>query len=141
MKMTSKWSALLFSTAFLLALQFVSTPAQAQSSYFSSRGCTDCHSAPTASTCAGCHEHSGSLTATKNKTTSYSPGETVTITLTASGARSGWIGARLYNQSGVEIARSTGNQSGMGGSTTPAPTRSTTPLARCYWRGAWGRRR
>jgi len=102
----------------LVAFQLKGTEAFAQSSYFSSRGCVDCHSAPTASTCAGCHEHSGSLTATKNKTTSYAPGETVTITLTSSGARSGWIGVRLYNQAGVEIARSAGNQSGMGGSAT-----------------------
>jgi len=115
------------------ALQLYSTEALAQSSYFAGRGCTDCHSAPTAATCAGCHQHSGTLTATKNKTTSYAPSETVTITLTASGARSGWIGARLYDQTGAEIARSTGSQSGMGGSTiypavisAPAPATAGT---------------
>jgi len=117
----------------LLAFQLQGSDVQAQSSYFTSRGCVDCHSAPTVATCAGCHQHSGTLTATTNKTTSYAPGETVTVTLTSSGARSGWIGARLYNQSGVEIARSTGAQSGMGGSTVypavlsaPAPATAGT---------------
>ena len=142
MKMTTRWSALLFSTIILLALHLAGTPAQAQSSYFTSRGCVDCHSTPVVATCAGCHEHSGTLTATKNKTTSYSPGETVTITLTASGARSGWIGVRLYNQSGAEIARSTGSQSGMGGSTVypavlsaPAPATAGTYTWRIAYLG------
>ena len=124
-------SAMVFFFAVILAaaVQFVATNAQAQSSYFTARGCTSCHASPVTSTCAGCHYHSGSLTATKNKTTSYSPGETVTITVSSSGARTGWVGVRLYDQSGIEIARSTGNQSGMGGSATfpavlsaPAPT-------------------
>ncbi|MBT1070300.1 hypothetical protein [Pelotalea chapellei] len=113
----------------LVAFQLLGSNAIAQSTYFSARGCTNCHSAPVAATCAGCHQHSGTLTATKDKTTSYSPGEAVTITLTSSGARSGWIGVRLYNQDGAEIARSNGSQSGMGGSavypavlTAPAPT-------------------
>jgi hypothetical protein len=122
------------------AVQFYGTEALAQSSYFTSRGCVDCHSAPTVATCAGCHQHSGTLTATKNKTTAYAPGETVTITMTASGARSGWIGARLYSQTGAEIARSTGSQSGMGGSTLyPATLSAPAPAtAGTYtWRMAY----
>jgi len=126
-------SKLLIAFSFALplgAIQYLAPEAMAQSSYFTSRGCVDCHSAPTASTCAGCHEHSGTLTATKNKTTSYAPGETVTITLTASGARSGWIGVRLYDQGGAEIARSSGNQSGMGGSAVyPAVLSAPAPAA------------
>lgn len=106
--------------AFVLALtlapfQFWRTEAQARSSFFTSKGCAVCHITP-AATCAGCHQHSGSLTASKDKN-SYAPGETVTITLNASGALSGWIGARLYNERGDEIARSTGNQSSTGSST------------------------
>lgn len=124
MQSVGKTSVFFLFAMTLATCQFWSTEASALSSYFTSRGCIDCHSAPTVATCAGCHEHSGTLTATKNKTTSYAPGETVTITLTASGARSGWIGARLYNQSGIEIARSTGNQSGVGGSTTYPATLS-----------------
>jgi hypothetical protein len=129
-----------FATAGIGAAQFYSAEAQAQSSYFSGRGCTDCHSTPTAATCAGCHHHSGTLTATANKTTSYAPGETVTVTLAASGARSGWIGARLYDQTGAEIARSTGSQSGMGGSTLyPATLSAPAPAtAGTYtWRMAY----
>jgi hypothetical protein len=128
------------SVKFLLALALVATPlvafqlqgtdALAQSSYFASRGCTGCHSTPVATSCAGCHQHSGTLAAAKNKTTAYAPGETVTITLTASGARSGWIGVRLYDQDGSEIARGTGNQSGMGGSATyPATLSAPAPAA------------
>ncbi|OHB25365.1 MAG: hypothetical protein A2X79_06020 [Desulfuromonadaceae bacterium GWB2_53_15] len=117
----------------LIAFQLNGTEAYAQSSYFTSRGCVNCHSTPVVATCAGCHQHSGTLTATKNKTTSYAPGETVTVTLSASGARTGWIGARLYSQTGAEIARSSGNQSGMGGSaiypvvlSAPAPATAGT---------------
>ena len=93
------------------------TDAQARSSYFTSRGCKNCHSKST-STCTGCHHHSGTLTASKNKTTPYQPREKVTITLNSSGARPGWISARLYDHLGTEIARSAGDESGKGGSTT-----------------------
>lgn len=117
----------------LVPFPFLPREARAKPSFFSSRGCITCHSAPTAATCAGCHQHSGSLVATKDKTTSYAPGETVTITLTASGARPGWIGARLYDQAGNEIARSAGSQSGTGSSalypavlSAPAPDRAGT---------------
>jgi len=128
-----KWFFFAFVFTLALGIGHIWSPgASAQSSYFSSRGCVDCHATPVAATCAGCHQHSGSLTATTNKS-SYAAGETVTVTLTSSGARSGWIGARLYNQSGAEVARSTGNQSGMGGSTlypavlsAPAPTAAGT---------------
>ncbi|MFZ2950056.1 MAG: hypothetical protein WA003_11275, partial [Desulfuromonadaceae bacterium] len=138
MKFISKTSVQFFFAmalvgAALIGYQLKGTDAFAQSTYFSSRGCVNCHTAPTVATCAGCHQHSGTIAATTNKTTSYAPGETVTVTLTSSGARSGWIGARLYDQSGAEIARSTGNQSGMGGSTiypavlsAPAPATAGT---------------
>jgi hypothetical protein len=129
MSITSKMTMFLVFALTLAAFQLWGTESRAQSAYFTSRGCVNCHSAPVTSTCAGCHQHSGTLTATANKT-SYAPGETVTVTLTASGQRSGWIGARLYNQSGVEVARSTGNQSGMGGSTLyPAVLSAPAPAA------------
>jgi len=136
-------SKLLIALSFSIPLgviQYLAPEAQAQSTYFTSRGCVDCHAAPTVATCAGCHQHSGTIAATTNKTTSYAPGETVTVTLTSSGARSGWIGARLYAQNGTELARSTGNQSGMGGSTlypatlsAPAPATAGTHT----WRVAY----
>jgi hypothetical protein len=133
MNVITKLSILSFFAMALGVCILTATPAEAVSSYFTSKGCVSCHPAPATATCAGCHQHSGTLSASKNKTTAYAPGETVTITLTASGARSGWIGARLYNQNGAEIARSTGNQSGMGGATTypavlsaPAPATAGT---------------
>jgi predicted lipoprotein len=142
MNVTSKILALFFLTFALGVGQLWTSEASAQSSYFTSRGCVNCHAAPTVATCAGCHQHSGTLAAATNKTTSYTPGETVTVTLTASGARSGWIGARLYNQSGAEIARSTGSQSGMGGSTiypavlsAPAPATAGTYTWRIAYLG------
>lgn len=112
----------------MMGVVVIGVNAQAQSNYFSARGCTDCHSTPVAATCAGCHHHSGSLSAALNKTTAYAPGETVTVTLSASGARTGWVGVRLYDQTGAEIARSTGTQSGMGGSATlPAALSAAAP--------------
>jgi hypothetical protein len=133
MKIFSRASVLFIFAMTLATIHFWGPEASAQSSYFTSRGCVNCHVAPTVATCAGCHQHSGTIAATTNKTTSYAPGETVTVTMTSSGARSGWIGARLYNQSGVEIARATGSQSGMGGSTVypavlsaPAPATAGT---------------
>ncbi|MCM2358276.1 MAG: hypothetical protein NDI77_09010, partial [Geobacteraceae bacterium] len=92
MKGFSRVSMLFFFALTLATVQFWGTEVRAQSTYFTSRGCVNCHAAPTVATCAGCHQHSGTLTATTNKTTSYAPGETVTLTLTSSGARTGWIG-------------------------------------------------
>jgi len=129
---------LLFSVALAAAFQFVTTSAQAQSSYFSARGCTGCHDTA-AATCVGCHRHSGTLSATANKT-SFAPGEMVTVTLTASGARAGWLGARLYGQGGAEIARSKGNESNMGGSTVyPAVLSAPAPaqVGNYTWRMAY----
>lgn len=123
----------LVSLAFALTLmpfQFWGTKAEARSSFFTSRGCVACHIAPTTATCAGCHHHSGKLSASRNKSACYAPGETVTITLTASGALSGWIGARLYDETGEEIARSTGTQSGTGSSANfPAVVSAPAPAS------------
>ena len=122
-------SMVLFFALALVPLQMVVQQAQAQSSYFANRGCVDCHAPPATATCNGCHYHGNrSLKATTDKT-SYAPGETVSVTLTTSSTRSGWIKAILYGQTGAQIAASSGNASGMGGATTfpatlaaPAPT-------------------
>ncbi|RNC70333.1 MAG: hypothetical protein ED859_05835 [Desulfuromonadales bacterium] len=134
MKFSMRTSLFFFFTASLVAfplavIHFGGMEAQAQSSYFTSRGCASCHSTPVVATCNGCHYHGNrTLRAATNKT-SYSPGETVTVTLTSGSTRSGWIKAILYDQSNTQIAVSNGNASGMGGSTTfpaslsaPAPT-------------------
>src|SRR5664279_3161507 len=49
--------ALALIAAPLVAFQLQGTDAQAQSSYFTSQGCSGCHSAPVVATCNGCHAH------------------------------------------------------------------------------------
>ncbi|MEI6209880.1 MAG: Ig-like domain-containing protein [Desulfuromonadales bacterium] len=112
----------------MVAFQLQGTTAFAQSSYFTNRGCVNCHGAPTVATCNGCHHHGNSSLKAATDKTSYAPGETVTATLSG-GSRTGWIRAVLYNQSNTQVAISSGNASGMGSSATfpaalsaPAPT-------------------
>ncbi|MBK5274092.1 MAG: hypothetical protein JJE30_03450, partial [Desulfuromonadales bacterium] len=132
MKKVSKASvrfffAMILAVTALVAFQLQGTEAFAQSSYFTSRGCVDCHGAPTTATCNGCHHHgNSSLKAATNKT-SYAPGETVTATLSG-GSRTGWIRAVLYDQNNSQLAISNGNASGMGSSTTfPAALTAPAP--------------
>lgn len=123
------------------------TAAQAQPTYFTSRGCAVCHAPPVIATCNGCHSHGThpnfaknaiNVAGTTNKS-SYAPGETVTVTITG-GYYTGWFRAVLYDQNMVELARSTGNDSGMGGSaiypatlSAPAPATPGT----FSWKVAW----
>jgi hypothetical protein len=130
--------------------QFRASEAQAQSNYFTSIGCVNCHAAPVAATCNGCHSHgthptsaksSLNVAGTTNKA-SYAPGETVTVTMTG-GYRTGWFRATLFDTDGVtELARSSGNDSGMGNSATypatltaPAPTTQGTYTWVIAWYG------
>jgi hypothetical protein len=121
--------ALALIAAPLVAFQLQGSEAMAQSSYFSSRGCTGCHSTPVVASCNACHYHGNrSLSATTSKT-SYAPGETVSVTLTTGSTRSGWIKAILYDQTGAQVAVSSGSASGMGASTTfPATLTAPAPL-------------
>lgn len=141
MKINSRALVLFLLAATLGVFQFGGSEAQAQSSYFSSRGCTSCHSAPVTATCNGCHHHGAvSLKGTTNKT-SYAPGETVSVTISG-GNKTGWIQASLYNQNNTQVAISSGNASGMGHSTTfpavlsaPAPTTPGTYTWKAAWHG------
>jgi membrane-bound inhibitor of C-type lysozyme len=121
--------ALALIAAPLAAFQLQGTNALAQSSYFSSRGCIDCHGTPVVTSCNACHYHGNrSLQATTGKT-SYAPGETVSVTLTTGSTRSGWIKAILYDQTGAQVAVSSGSASGMGASTTfPATLTAPAPM-------------
>ena len=120
------------------ALLGLATPAGAISSYFTAQ-CASCHSAAvvgsTATTCNGCHAHGTHPTSAKaalnlagaTNATSYTPGQTVSVTIT-SGYRTGWVRAALFDQDGNQLALSTG-PNGMGGGagfpitlTAPAPT-------------------
>ncbi|MRR33405.1 hypothetical protein EG829_01735 [bacterium] len=131
--------ALILAVITLAVVQYAGSEAQAQSSYFTSRGCASCHASPVTTSCNGCHYHGAvSVKGVTNKT-SYAPGETVSVTISG-GERNGWVRAILYNQSNVQLAISTGNASGMGQSTTlptvlsaPAPTTPGTYT----WKAAW----
>src|ERR1700680_2036589 len=97
-----------FTVAMAFVFQLRGTEAQAQSNYFTSMGCVNCHSAPVVATCNGCHSHGThpssakstlNVAGTINKT-SYAPGETVTVTMTG-GYRTGWFRATLFDQNGT----------------------------------------
>lgn len=136
---------LLLATA-LLAVQLWGAEVFASSSYYTTKGCTSCHLA-TPTTCNGCHGHGAHSSSAKSdinvagatNKASYAPGETVSVAITG-GYRTGWIRAVLYNQNSVEIARSTGNDSGMGSSATyPASLSAPAPLTpgTYTWKVAW----
>ena len=122
----------------LLLLLAAPGPAGAVSGYFTAQ-CAPCHDAAAvgsaATTCNGCHAHGTHPSSAKSSVnvagatdaTSYSPGQTVTVTITG-GYRTGWIRAALFDQNGAQLALSTG-PNGMGGGagypitlTAPAPT-------------------
>ena len=143
----SNMPTIFFVFAMAVMYQLSGTEAQAISTYFTSQGCSGCHSAPVVATCNGCHAHGTHPSSAKSSInvagvtnkTSYSPGETVTVTLTG-GYRTGWVRAVIYDQNTIELARSNGNASGMGGSATypttlsaPAPTAPGTYT----WKAAW----
>ena len=136
-----------FFAAVLVVAQIWGSEALAQSSYFSSQGCSGCHAAPVVATCNGCHAHGIHPNSAKNainvagttNKSSYAPGEMVTVTITG-GYRTGWIRAVLYDQNMVELARSTGNDSGMGSSATyPAVLTAPAPgtPGTYSWKVAW----
>ncbi|MBU5614535.1 Ig-like domain-containing protein [Geomonas azotofigens] len=131
----------------LLSFQLWRNEAQAQSSYYTTMGCVNCHT--TTATCNGCHAHGTHATSTKNtinvngttNKTSYAPGETVSVTI-AGGYRTGWVRAVLLDQSGTQLAISSGTASGMGSSTTlpavltaPAPATAGTYTWQVGWYG------
>ncbi|MGE5892916.1 MAG: choice-of-anchor D domain-containing protein, partial [bacterium] len=124
----------------VVTLLFWATGAWAYSNYYTdpARGnCQSCHG--TTNTCAGCHAHGVhssnakndiNLTGATNKTT-YSPGEQVSVTING-GYRSGWVRAVLYDQNGVEVARSSGTSFPVVLS-APAPSTGGTYT----WSAAW----
>ncbi|RII26812.1 MAG: hypothetical protein CXR31_10435 [Geobacter sp.] len=131
----------------LVVSQLQETEAVAQSSYFTSYGCDGCHTAPAVATCNGCHAHGTHASSTKTginvkgatDATSYAPGATVTVTITG-GYRTGWIGAILYDQNMVVLARPTGNASDMGWDATYPVTltaKAPTTPGTYTWKVGW----
>ncbi|MEA3277460.1 MAG: hypothetical protein U9Q81_19690 [Pseudomonadota bacterium] len=90
----------------LLGLVMLSSgPAAAKSTYFA-EDCASCHTDDT-QTCDGCHHHGGVNHQAFTDLASYLPGEDVIVSFNG-GTESGWIRAILYDDQGIEIARSTG---------------------------------
>jgi hypothetical protein len=138
MRIISKSSVFFIFAMALASVQFSGTEASAFSSYFTTN-CSGCHASPVTATCNGCHHHGPvSLNGTTNKT-SYAPGESVSVTISG-GSQSGWVRAILYDQNNTRVAVSSGNQSGVGSSTTfPAVLSAPAPAApgTYTWKAAW----
>lgn len=120
----------------LALLFFFSNDAGAFESFFVPNcSSASCHpSAPT--TCAGCHAHGVHSSSAKNNLnlaaqtdqTSYSPGATVTVTLSG-GYRGGWVRAYLYNNAGTLVDTSTGPAGRGGGAALPLTLTGVAPSA------------
>lgn len=131
-------TTLMIICAVAVATWMSGTPtADARSSYWSAN-CSSCHAT---STCNGCHSHgthSGSaksdvnITGVTNKT-SYSGGETVTVTMNG-GYKTGPFRAILYNQSMQEVSRVSGATYPVT-LTAPAPTTAGTYNFSVAWYG------
>jgi hypothetical protein len=138
-------------TAVFIALMLWAPNAEAISSYFTTE-CAGCHDpatvGSTATTCNGCHAHGTHADSSKSSinltgttsATSYAPGATVSVTITG-GYRTGWVRAYLYDQTGKQLAISTG-PNGMGGGASfpitlsaPAPTTPGTYTWKVAWYG------
>jgi MYXO-CTERM domain-containing protein len=98
------------------ALAIRAPGAFASSGYFSSQGCSACHTGVSGSNfCGMCHAHGTHSSSSKNdinvkgtpNKSSYAPGETVSVQISG-GYRSSQARAILYDQNGTELAVSTG---------------------------------
>ena len=132
----------------LVAFAMWANNAEARSGFWAGQGgCVACHAGEDNS-CAGCHAHgtpsdSGkddiNVVASTDKTT-YAPGEDVTVSITG-GYRSGWVRAILYNENGVEVARSSGSGGTGGGLEFPGPIVLTAPAPAdpglYTWEASW----
>ena len=111
------------------------------SSFFGSR-CAECHTDDTP-TCAGCHQHRGTVSAAADKDT-YDPDESMVVMLTRTGGFSGWIRGILYDQDENIIAVASGpsgtGDDGLGNPVTFPVTFTVTapPSEGAYtWRAAY----
>jgi MYXO-CTERM domain-containing protein len=108
---------------------FAPTPAAAVSSYYSA-SCAGCHGAsPT--TCNGCHHHRGAPSGSLGKTT-YTPGESIPVTVDA-GQRSGWWRAAVLDATDRVVGAASAAASGPATVTVTAPSAAGT----YSWKVAW----
>jgi hypothetical protein len=120
-------------TIALLAMAGLAGRADAKSDYWTSQYCSACHYDDSAS-CDGCHAHGAhsdsgksdiNISTATDKTT-YSPGETVSVTVDG-GYRGGWVRAVLYDENGSEAARSEGPGGTGSGESFPITLTATAP--------------
>lgn len=140
MQSFNRWQLMIaFLFMVLSVTHLTAVNALAQPDFFNSKGCVNCHSAPVVKSCNACHKHGANKITGKTDKAAYAPGEPVAVTIDG-GSKNGWLRAVLYDQSRGELARSTGNASGMGSSTTlPAVLTAAAPtVAGTYtWQVAW----
>jgi hypothetical protein len=146
MNKIDKFTLLFLLAASLFLLPILANNAFSESGFYTSQGCEGCHTATT--TCNGCHGHGTHSSNAKSdinvagvtNKASYAPGETVTVTITG-GYRTGWIRAVLRDLNGVvDLAKTSGNDSGIGSSGTyPVTLSAPAPLTpgTYTWKVGW----
>jgi hypothetical protein len=106
------------------------------------QNCTMCHTSPDPGiTCDGCHFHGPANLAGATDKTSYTPGETVSVTISGGDnkGQGGWVRFLLYDENGNQIASSSAGQTGGANTgydhtfTAPAPNTPGT----YQWEVAW----
>jgi hypothetical protein len=117
--MNVRKSTILFCFIFAACLFAIASSEAVAKPEFFAANCGACHANDSA-TCDGCHKHGPKNMSATTDLVQYQPGQTVTV-MFGGGTEGGWIGARLYNEYGVEVARSTGpSGSGDDGTQNPA---------------------
>jgi len=96
---------------FMLLVSMVTAPdSDAKSSFWTGRGCVDCHGGVPVS-CDGCHKHGNKNLVAATDYDTYLSGDTVNVTLEG-GSKGGWVRAILYDENDNEIAISSAGTGG-----------------------------
>ena len=141
MKRSHRFLALGLLVGVLMLILGVGGRSHAEEHLFNSR-CAECHDNDSV-TCAGCHRHRGVIHATADRDT-YNPGQSITVTLSSTGAEPGWIRGILYDHEGVAIDCAHGpnweGDDGLGSPVEfPVDLHGTAPLeeGNYTWEAAW----
>ena len=140
MKVSRKVLMLCIAVMMLTTIHIFGSEAQAFTTEYDNN-CGVCHTGygATERTCMGCHAING-FQAQTNKT-SYEVGEPMTINVTGSGeTSSSWVRVTVYDQNDAMVVRTSGNNSGIGfSSTLPVALSAMAPntSGNYTWRAAW----